>query len=88
MATITVTPECNAQIKQYAAEKGCTSDEAAIKLIDTAVGRLSAVRKYAKKIAKAPVPAKAKKAKAAKAAPAKKAKAKKAAKPAKVEAAA
>jgi hypothetical protein len=52
MATITVSPETNTNLKQYAQEKGCTVDEAADKLIDTAVGRLSAVRKYAKKIAK------------------------------------
>lgn len=77
MATITVTPETNANLKQYASEKGITTDEAADRLIDTAVGRLSAIRKYAKKIAKGgeEKPTKAAKAKPVKAAPAAKAKA-------------
>lgn len=64
MANIEVSPETNANLKQYAQEKGITVNEAAEKLIDTAVGRLSAVRKYAKKIAKEAKP-KVKKAKKA-----------------------
>lgn len=73
MANIEVCPETNAILKQYAQEKGCNVNEAAEKLIDTAAGRLSAVRKYAQKIAKEAKPkvTKAKKTKKAKAAPAK-----------------
>lgn len=74
MATITVSPETNANLKQYAQEKGIDVNEAADKLIDTAVGRLSAVRKYAKKISKEGKPAKAKAAPKAKAKKAPKAK--------------
>ena len=46
--TIEVGQECYGSIKQYAEEKGVEVGEAAEMLISTAVGRLTAVRKYAK----------------------------------------
>jgi hypothetical protein len=82
MANIQVAPDTNTILKQYAQEKGCTTDEAADRLITTAIGRLTAVRKYSKKIAKVAKPKKAKAPKAAK-----KARKAKAAKPAEAQAA-
>ena len=83
--SLTVPADVNEVLEQYAEEKGVGKAEALDRLIVTAIGRLKASRKYAKKMAREAKPAKkaakkaAPKAKAPKKAPK--------AKPAPVEAA-
>jgi hypothetical protein len=60
--SVTITDEAVLKtIEKYAEQKGIPKTEAANKLINTAKGRLNAIRKYAKKMAEAPA-AKTKKA--------------------------
>jgi hypothetical protein len=66
MASYEISPETNKLVKEYATLKGIKPEEALERLTKTAVGRLTAINKYAQKVAGEKVP-KAKKEAASKA---------------------